>query len=142
MGVQTWLEELSAGECVRHLAESHLGRLGVVVDGAPEIFPVNHVYDLVSGRVVFPSNDRTKLHAALHWPTVSFEVDGIDSDGRSGWSVLVVGRAQEVDDPDVIARALSRRLVLWGGGARSRWVQIIPEKITGRRIQAVLAVGN
>lgn len=140
MSVQTWLEELTPTECARHLAESHLGRLGVVVDGTPEIFPVNHVFDLVTGRVVFPTNDRTKRHAALHWPTVAFEIDGIDPDGRAGWSVMVVGRAEEVEDAAVIARARRRRMVLWAGGAQAHWLQIIPERVTGRRIQAVLAV--
>jgi uncharacterized protein len=47
------------------LAAATLGRLGVIVDGRPEVFPVNHVYDHESGYVVFPRKARTTLHAAL-----------------------------------------------------------------------------
>src|SRR4051794_39037559 len=45
MGVQTFLLELGINECERLLAAASLGRLGVIVDGRPAIFPVNHVFD-------------------------------------------------------------------------------------------------
>ena len=109
----TYVIEIPPDECARLLASSSLGRLGVVVAGRPEIFPVNHVYDRASGCIVFPTNDRTKLHAALDWPWVAFEVDGVDDGGASGWSVLVVGRAEEITDPEEIARLTGQRDVLW-----------------------------
>lgn len=67
MNVQTWLIDKSAQERAELLAMSKLGRLGVIVDGRPEIFPVNHVYDRETGSVAFPTNDRTKLHGSLAW---------------------------------------------------------------------------
>lgn len=137
MAVRTWLEELPTAECVALLESSLLGRIAVFVDGRPEIFPVNHVYDEVSGAVVFPSNVGTKLWGALHWPWTSFEVDGIDVDGRSGWSVLVVGQAEEVTDPATVRRALLHRRVLWAVGPSTRWVRIVPARMSGRRIRAV-----
>ena len=39
------LEELSVGECMDYLAGSQVGRLALVVDGHPAIFPVNYVLD-------------------------------------------------------------------------------------------------
>ena len=66
MPARTWLIDISIEECRRLLKGTVLGRLGVIVDGRPEIFPVNHVFDTMNDCVVFPSNERTKLHAALN----------------------------------------------------------------------------
>lgn len=137
MTAETWLEELSTPICEWHLAHAPIGRLGVIVDGAPQIFPVNHVVDETTGHIVFPTNARTKMHAALRGAAVSFEVDGIDEGGRSAWSVLVVGHAQEVTAPEEVQRAADQRLVLWGLGAYTHWVRIVPDRITGRRISAI-----
>ena len=136
--IQTYLETLSEETCVGLLSHAVLGRIGVVVEGRPEIFPVNHVYDELSGSVTFPTNARTKLHAALSWPYMSFEVDGLDPDGRGGWSVLVVGHAEEVTEPAAKARLNGRRLALWGGGSDRVWLRIVADKITGRRISAAI----
>src|SRR4051812_3466921 len=105
MTTETWLEELSEQICRLELGRAPVGRLAVVVDGAPQIFPVNHVLDEVTGHVVFPTNARTKMHAALAGTPVAFEVDGVDPGGASAWSVLVLGRAEEVTDPEEIQRA-------------------------------------
>ena len=135
--MRTWLDQLPTAECVSLLEDALIGRVGVFVDGRPEIFPVNHVFDEATGTIVFPSNVGTKLWGALHWPWTSFEVDGIDFDGRSGWSVLVVGRAEEITDPEVVRRVLLHRRVLWAVGPETHWVRIVPARISGRRIRAV-----
>lgn len=134
--LQTWLIDIAPDECADLLATAELGRLGVIVHGRPEIFPVNHVYDRHSGCVVFPTKHRTKLQAALDWPWVAFEVDGLDPGGSGGWSVLVVGQAEAVLDPDDVARAAGERRVLWVSGPGIHWVRIVPSKVTGRRISA------
>jgi nitroimidazol reductase NimA-like FMN-containing flavoprotein (pyridoxamine 5'-phosphate oxidase superfamily) len=136
MTAVTYLVDIRHDTCVDLVASSVLGRLAVIVDGKPEIFPVNHIWDRETASVMFPTNARTKLHAALSWPWVGFEVDGLEGDGSGGWSVLVVGKAIPVDDPEVIARAASQRDVLWRGGDAVRWIRIEPTKITGRRIAA------
>ena len=136
MTVRTWHVEIPTEECTELVARTPLGRLGVIVDGRPEIFPVNHVFDRETGCVVFPTNVGTKLHAALDWPWVAFEVDGVDAGGDGGWSVMVVGRAEEVDDPAVVARAARLRKAIWGAGPSVRWVRVFPAKMTGRRISA------
>jgi uncharacterized protein len=136
MPVRTWLIDIPIEECRRLLAQAVLGRLGVIVDGRPEIFPVNHVFDANSDCVVFPSKDRTKLRAALSWPWVAFEVDGLGPGNSGGWSVLVVGRAEEVLDAEEIERLAAQRSVLWAAGRSTRWIRIVPSKITGRRISA------
>lgn len=139
MSVRTWLIDIGAEECEHLLGTATLGRLGVVLDGRPEIFPVNHVFDQESRCVMFPTNAGSKLHGALDWPWVAFEVDGIEPGEQGGWSVLVVGRAEEVNDPAEIARASRLRHVLWRPGETAHWVRIASSKVTGRRISATLS---
>jgi hypothetical protein len=43
-----------------------------------------------------------------------------------------------VTDPEEIARVSARRHVLWRSGETVRWVRIVPSKVTGRRISAVV----
>jgi len=136
MPVRTWHIDIPPDECRERLAETVLGRLGVVVDGHPEIFPVNHVYDEDHDAVAFTTNARTKLHAALTSPSVAYEVDGIEPGNEGGWSVLVVGRAEEILDPDEIERLAAKRTVVWAAGKARRWIRIVPTKVTGRRIWA------
>jgi nitroimidazol reductase NimA-like FMN-containing flavoprotein (pyridoxamine 5'-phosphate oxidase superfamily) len=136
--IHTWRIEIPPEECEELLAGAVLGRLGVVVDGRPEIFPVNHVYDTSTGSIAFPTNERTKWRAALEWPWVAFEVDGMDADRTSGWSVAVVGRAEEITDPAEIARMSQRRTVACTGGRGpgTHWLRIVRSKMTGWRITA------
>ena len=137
MTVETWLEELAEPICLWHVAHAPIGRLGVIVDGVAQIFPVNHVLDEETGHIVFPTNARTKMHAAIAGAAVSFEVDGIDEGGASAWSVMVFGRAEELTDPDEVRRAENRRLALWAIGAYTHWVRIVPDRVTGRRISVI-----
>jgi nitroimidazol reductase NimA-like FMN-containing flavoprotein (pyridoxamine 5'-phosphate oxidase superfamily) len=134
---RTWLEEIRTSECIDRLESSWLGRLGVIVDGHPEIFPVNHVYDRPTSTIVFPSNSRTKLASALGEGLVAFEVDGVETDELVGWSVLVVGSTVEETQPQAIAQAMALRRATWAVSPTTRWVRIHPSKITGRRIQLV-----
>ena len=42
---RTWLEHLNPGRCWELLASVPVGRVGVINDSAPEIYPVNHAVD-------------------------------------------------------------------------------------------------
>ena len=138
MTVQTWLLDIAESECEDLLASTPLGRLAVIVDGRPQIFPINHVFDRDTGCVAFPTNARTKLRGALEWPSVAYEVDGMDADEDGGWSVVVLGHAEEISDPVEIDRIAPQRHVLWAAGAGTRWIRIRPTSVTGRRIGAVV----
>lgn len=128
----TWLVVLSRDRCEELLRTAEIGRLGVVIDGRPTIFPVCHVF--LDGVVAFPTNVGSKLHGALDWPYVAFEVDGLDASGSSGWSVMVAGRAEEIEEPEVRDRLASLRRSLWRTGQTSRWIRIVPSEISGRTI--------
>jgi uncharacterized protein len=135
MGVidgQSWLEHLGHEECWSLLASTPVGRIGVLNDSAPEIYPVNHVVD--RGTVVFRSDPGSKLRGLLRSPAVCYQVDGIDPTDATGWSVLVKGRAVELHQPDDLGRVADLPLRYWALGDKSHWIRIVPDEVTGRRI--------
>lgn len=128
----TWLEHLRHEECWELLASTPVGRLGVLVDSAPEIYTVNFAVDGES--VVFRTDPGTKLRAVDRSPSVCFQADGLDVDDRTGWSVLVKGRATEMTSPSDLLTAAELHLPYWIAGEKSHWVRIVAIEITGRRI--------
>jgi uncharacterized protein len=129
---RTWLELLSPPECWRMLSLAPVGRVGVLVDSAPEIYPVNFVVDAHS--IVFRTDPGSKLRGLARSPSVCFEVDGLDLEDRSGWSVLVKGRAIEVTAPDDRRKVANLAIRAWALGEKAHWIRIQPTEVTGRRI--------
>ncbi|HEU0171381.1 MAG TPA: pyridoxamine 5'-phosphate oxidase family protein [Acidimicrobiales bacterium] len=129
---RTWLEHLTPSECWELLAASPVGRIGVLNDSAPEIYPLNHVVDRQT--IVFRTDPGSKLRGLLRSPAVCYQVDGIDATDATGWSVLVKGRAIELHDVDEVRAVAALPLRYWTLGDKSHWVRIVPEQVTGRRI--------
>lgn len=130
---RTGLEEISLVGCDRHLRTETIGRVAVIVDGHPEIFPVNYAVD-ERGDIFFRTDPGSKLNAVATAPMIAFEIDGIDEDNELGWSVLVVGPARWLGSPDQIAHARKLPLQPWAAGDKANVVRLAPTKITGRRI--------
>jgi uncharacterized protein len=124
-------ETIDRADCL-HLLRAHgLGRLAITLRDQPMIFPVNYAMD--GDRVVFRTDRGTKLHAAVGH-AVAFEIDGFDRLYHEGWSVVVIGIAQEVTDGAEIARLATLPLGPWAPGEHAHWVRIRTGAITGRRI--------
>ena len=135
------LEVLAEDECLALLASAEVGRVGVVVDGQPLIFPVNHVLD---GRnIVVRTDSGTMLHAAS-LARVAFEADGFDAGARSGWSVLVQGIGYDVTDAvDTTSEHLQTVPVSpWAPGTRPRLLRIDVGTISGRRFAGATQRGE
>jgi len=128
------IEELTRSECFGLLAAGNLGRVAVVDDRGPVVFPVNFVLDRHT--VVFRTEPGTKLHAARQGSRVCFEADGTDTARRTGWSVIVRGEITEVTDPAELVRLRALPLQVQAPGARDCYVRILPAVLTGRRIVA------
>jgi len=128
----TELEVLDEGECLALLAASEVGRVGVVVDGEPLIFPVNYVFE--GNSVVVRTSFGTMLSGAA-LALAAFEVDSFDLDRRSGWSVLVQGVGHDVTDAlDLTSEHLQTLEVLpWAPGPKPRLLRIDVRTISGRR---------
>jgi len=86
-------EEITANECLELLKTHHFGRIAVIVDGQPVIFPINYAVD--HDAVVFRTNAGAKLSGAV-MGRVAFEIDGTDEVARTGWSVVVQGVGSEI----------------------------------------------
>ena len=128
------MEVMLRRECLDRLADQPVGRLAIVAGGRPEIFPVN--YAMAGDTVVFRTADGTKLGGALNGP-VAFEVDHTDPNHRSGWSVVIHGRAEAVDEfssPTVAEAARAMPIDPWASFPKNHLVRIVPSSITGRRI--------
>ena len=126
------VEELPEAECLHLLAGAAVGRIAVVDDGQPLIFPVNFVVD---GRTVaFRTAPGTKL-ARAPMSKVAFEVDGLDETRQLAWSVMVQGTAYDVTATADAASARLRDLAVrpMAPGERHHWLGIWPTSITGRR---------
>lgn len=127
------LELLDEHACLELLASTSIGRVAVTVGALPAVLPVT--FGMLDGDIVFWTGEGTKLRAAVANAVVAFEADAIDVQDRSGWSVLVVGRAVEINDPDTLARARALGIRPWSlSGGRHRAVLVHPEFVSGRRI--------
>jgi uncharacterized protein len=126
-------QELPKSQCFELLAREHMGRVAVVDDLGPVVFPVNFVLD--RHMVVFRTDEGTKLDAACRGGRVAFEVDGTDTAAHTGWSVLVRGEAIEVTDLTELARLRRLPLDSWAPGVKAHYVRILPAAVTGRRIR-------
>ena len=118
------------------LALAQVGRVGFVLDGQPEILPVNYALD--GDTILFRTAPGSVLNK-ISMQNVAFEVDSIEDTTQSGWSVLVRGRAEGIADAVDATSERIRRLVLttWAPGERERWFTIRPGTITGRRLRVL-----
>ena len=133
---QRELEDLPPDECFRLLATAHVGRLVYQDDLGPLAVPVN--YAMAGHDIVFRVEGGAK-RAAMQQPMLAFEVDHVDEDRESGWSVLVRGVGAEVDLERVPAllRAMDgHHPKPWAVGIHNVWLQIVPHTVTGRRLGA------
>jgi uncharacterized protein len=87
-------QELTKSECFELLAGQHIGRVAIVDDQGPVVFPVNYILDRHA--VVFRTDEGTKLGAARSGNRVAFEIDGVDAGTCTGWSVVVRDEATEI----------------------------------------------
>src|SRR5689334_23406956 len=105
------LHELSREECLGLLARTGIGRVVFTEAALPAAHPVAFLLD--GEEVVFRTAGGGKLAAATTGRVVAFEADEVDLASRSGWSVLGVGEAYEITDPDRLVDLAARLPVPW-----------------------------
>ncbi|MFI6865915.1 pyridoxamine 5'-phosphate oxidase family protein [Nocardia sp. NPDC050406] len=118
--------ELSTSESLRLLGTIRFGRVVFSRYALPTIRPVNHVLD--GGLLVIHAHPGITLTTDRQM--VAFEADTIDPVTQHGWCVIVTGTAEEVTDPDDLAR-YRRLLPTTLPGPRHRIVRIRPDFISG-----------
>src|SRR5690242_10868286 len=89
---QGHLLHLDGAECWEMLRTQEVGRVAFVDDTGPMVVPITYVvHDEV---VLFRVAASSVLARSLPGATVALETDEIDDFTRSGWNVVVRGRAQ------------------------------------------------
>ncbi|MFJ3306680.1 pyridoxamine 5'-phosphate oxidase family protein [Streptomyces sp. NPDC086549] len=125
---------LDRQECLRLLSKVPIGRVVYTRRALPAVLPVNFSLDADSSVVLFTSSG-SDLVRAIDGVVVAFEVDDFREETRSGWSVVVTGRAQVVNDPaehERLSRTGPRSWMPVRGGV---FVRIESEIVTGRTVQ-------
>ncbi|MGO0603736.1 pyridoxamine 5'-phosphate oxidase family protein [Brevibacterium linens] len=119
---------LDAADCWDLLRSASVGRLAVIVDGAPEIFPVS--FTVEHSALVIRTGDGTKIDAVRGHPRVAFEIDGVDE--QTAFSVVVKGDAKEIKAPDELRDTVSLDVSPLQAGTKNHFVRILAEEVTGR----------
>lgn len=128
------LEELSWDECFAFLGEQVVGRLVYQDKLGLAAVPVN--YAVAGNTIVFRSEEGSKV-LGLHERDIAFEVDHIDTDSQSGWSVLIRGTAEEVEFErlsELMRHISGAPPKPWKKGVHNIWVVITPKTVSGRRL--------
>jgi nitroimidazol reductase NimA-like FMN-containing flavoprotein (pyridoxamine 5'-phosphate oxidase superfamily) len=113
------------------LGGTRIARVVLSINCMPVALPVNVA--VLGEDAIFSTDSGSKLTAAVEGQVVSVEADDIDLMYRTGWSVLVTGRAQLVTEPADIEWA-SSRLQPWAPGPHPFLVRVPSTLISGRRL--------
>ena len=128
------LQTLTPAECYDLLSPGGVGRVVFTPADCPVVLPVN--FAMVAKTVVLRTGVDTQLAACLDCKA-GFEADRLDEALSQGWSVMVTGRAVRVKKEEQVRHLEAcTDLQPWAGGARDVYVQILPTRISGRRIHS------
>ena len=100
----------------------------------PVIRPVTYAFDSSSQSIVFRSARGSKFTAMLLSGQAAFEIDGIDPEAETGWSVIAGGPVEEITNTAEINRLGGLGLHPWAPGEKPHWIRIRATVVTGRRI--------
>lgn len=123
------VQELSRDECRELLKRGELGRLATAAGGEPDIFPVNYFSD--GDRILIRTAPGTKLLELTVHSAVAFETDGYTED--EAWSVVVHGRARQLDSQTEVDEAEGLPLQPWIPTLKYRYIHIDIDALSGRR---------
>src|SRR5699024_12239523 len=95
------------------------------------IFPVN--YAIEHSALVIRTGEGTKVDAIRAHPRVAFEIDGVDTEDGTAFSVVVKGNAKEINAPEDLQETLSLDVAPLQSGTKNHFIRILAEEVTGRR---------
>lgn len=123
----TRVVELSEAECLALATTQPVGRIAWTGPTGPSVVPVN--FALGDGEVRVRTAAYSSLALQCDDSPVAFEVDAYDAATRTGWSVVMRGRARlsvlRLGEPNPDA---------WPVGAKPAQLVIEVAEITGRRL--------
>lgn len=118
-------------ECRDRLQQRSVARLAWQAADGPLVLPVTYVWH--DGTAVFRTSPYGVISELIRPTDVALQIDALDEQHRSGWSVLVQGRAEAVAEPADMAHLWTiDGLVPWAPGVRNLFIRVTPRRITGR----------
>lgn len=125
--------EMTVEECLELLAGGVLGRVAMSTPMGPRIVPLN--YAMYDDSIVFRTTPYSEV-GTYGWNTdLAFEIDHLDYDKHQGWSVVAIGRAELIEDPDELHAIRSGwDPTPWAGGRRHLYIRLRWRDLTGRRL--------
>ena len=126
------LLDVRPDECERLLRSQHVGRFALSTPDGLEIVPVN--YAVRDGAVRAHTAADGILARFGHGQELVFQVDLLDHERWSGWSVIArgTGVVGELDRDDVVP--LGARPRPWAAGERNHEIRLEWDQLTGRRL--------
>ena len=127
-------EPIGRQQCLDLIESHHLGRIAWQAADLPQILPIT--YAMLQGSIYFRTLPDGIL-AELAQPTsVALEVDELDQQTRTGWSIVLYGHSSAVREPDELADLwASDSLVPWASGNRTLYIRIRPDRVAGRMVR-------
>lgn len=122
------LVDLSTEQCWEQLRNATVGRIAWSTVRGPVVLPVN--FGIEVHAVHIRTRGCSEMVRKVDAERVAFEVDGLDEQTHTGWSVLARGLAEVRYD----GRSAGPEVHPWPGGSRSTTVVISVDEISGRRI--------
>ncbi|APY85435.1 pyridoxamine 5'-phosphate oxidase family protein [Streptomyces alfalfae] len=141
MSLNDAFRALDRQECLRLLAKAPVGRVVYTRQALPAVLPVNFSLD-TDASVLLCTSPGSDLVAAIDDVVVAFEADEFDAVARSGWSVVVTGRATVVTDPAEHERLARTGPRSWMPLHDAAFVRIESEMVTGRELRGALGVAH
>jgi len=90
---------------------------------------------ILEDRIVFRTAEHGVIARSIRAAEVAFQVDDLDDQLRTGWSVLAVGRCERVTDPDQLdAVAQAGPPAPWAAGERALHFAVTWKGLSGRRL--------
>jgi hypothetical protein len=126
------IEELAPGDSLRLLGSVPFGRVVFSHRALPAVRPVNHRVD--GDRIIIRANLGSAISDEVGvdgGTVVAYEGDMLDSAARTGWSVVVVGRARRISDE---SGRYSIAPHSWVSGTLEELIAIQAEIVTGFRL--------
>jgi nitroimidazol reductase NimA-like FMN-containing flavoprotein (pyridoxamine 5'-phosphate oxidase superfamily) len=124
------LAELTVSDCWDLFRSREIARVAWNGPLGVAIAPVN--YAVAESAVWFRTLPYSTLGRECAGQRLAVEVDHIEPQTHSGWSVVVAGTADLVR-PDEVPQGLAD-MQAWPAGTRSQFVRVDPAEVTGRRL--------
>ena len=116
-------------ECWERLAAKEFGRMAYHLADEVHIIPINYA---VQGRtLIFRTAEGSKLLGVVMNEDVAFEIDSIDDEAESAWSVIARGKARILEGEEA-RDADNLRLRPWVSTEKFNVVAIDIDEVSGR----------